>query len=154
MYCVDYTRVGKTPELVPPFLGVAVLILGVIIIDEVRITDVFVERLVKWCISQEVGKLIAWRHGIVRPVDVFVDCFMSWADAIMPSASRDSDALHINVCGTITDVMTYGQLHWLRSSYEGMKRILHLLGFRHRSRTCLERRVPPEALLAVGNDLR
>jgi hypothetical protein len=87
MYCVDYTRVGETPELVPPFLGVAVLILGVIIIDEVRITNVFVERLVKWCIGQEVGKLIAWRHDVVRPVDVFVYYSMSWVDVITPSAS-------------------------------------------------------------------
>jgi hypothetical protein len=74
MDCVNHTRVGEAPELVPPFLGVAVLILGIIVIDEMRITNVFIERLMEWCVGQEVGELVARCHNVVSPIIVLVGC--------------------------------------------------------------------------------
>lgn len=47
---------GEKPHFVPPLFRVAICILGVIVIDEMRVPDVLVERRVERRIRQKLGQ--------------------------------------------------------------------------------------------------
>ena len=64
MDCVDYTIVGEAPEFVSPLLGIAVGVLRMVVVDEVRIANVLVEGRVKGGVGEKVRKSITWRHVV------------------------------------------------------------------------------------------
>lgn len=62
MDSIDDSSIREAPELVPPFLRVAVRVLRVVVVYQVCITDVFIKGFVKGGIGEEVGKSVARSH--------------------------------------------------------------------------------------------
>lgn len=62
---VDYTIRRKTPKFVAPFLGVALAILRVVVVDEMRVENVLVEGRIKSGIGEKVGEVVTWCHVVL-----------------------------------------------------------------------------------------
>lgn len=61
---VYYSGIRETPKLVTPFLWVAVAVLRIVVVNEMGVADVLVERWMKRRIGEEIGKVVAWSHRV------------------------------------------------------------------------------------------